>query len=258
MTIEFLKSDYEKVSYLLNLLVAHATGQPANSVEYEALRRDLVTNPRLADSLPSWVRTHRDLGSFWGFIQPKFSKYAERRAYLSEQFTPLLDELEFEGLPSNQKPARKSAVARNKRKVFVVHGHDNEVKLEVARFLEQLSIEPIILHEQASAGMTIIEKIECYSNDADFALVLYTPCDRGHGALETKVPARNRARQNVVFEHGYLMSKFGRENVCALVKGDIEIPNDTSGVVYVDLDVGGAWRLEVRRELKAAGYAVSL
>jgi len=27
-----------------------------------------------------------------------------------------------------------------------------------------------------------------------------------------------RARQNVVFEHGYLMGKIGRKNVCALVK----------------------------------------
>jgi predicted nucleotide-binding protein len=263
MSIEFLKTDFEKVSYMLNVLVAHATGQPADTAEYEALRRDLLNNPRLADALPSWVRTHRDLGSFWGFIQPKFSKYAERRTYLSEQFTPLLDELEFDDSAA-QKPLSKPKssprppVARNKRKVFIVHGHDNGAKQEVARFLEQLELEPIILHEQASAGMTIIEKIEHYSNDADFALVLYTPCDRGRGALETNVPARNRARQNVVFEHGYLMAKFGRENVCALVKGAIEIPNDTSGVVYVDLDAGGAWKLEVAKELKAAGYAVSL
>ena len=263
MTIEFLKSDFDKVSYFLNLLVAHATGQPADSVEYETLRRDLLTNPRLADALPSWVRTHRDLGSFWGFIQPKFAKYAERRTYLSEQFTPLLDELEFDHLSPTEKPSGKlkpknsTAVARNKRKVFIVHGHDNEAKHEVARFLEQLSIEPIILHEQASAGKTIIEKIEHYSNDADFALVLYTPCDRGRGALETTIPAKNRARQNVVFEHGYLMAKFGRENVCALVKGEIEIPNDTSGVVFVGLDVAGAWKLEIIKELKAAGYSIS-
>jgi predicted nucleotide-binding protein len=54
------------------------------------------------------------------------------------------------------------------------------------------------------------------------------------------------------------MAKFGRENVCALVKGDIELPNDTSGVVYVALDPSGAWRLEVVKELKAAGYSVNL
>ena len=45
-----------------------------------------------------------------------------------------------------------------------------------------------------------------------------------------------RARQNVVFEHGYLIAKLGRKNVCALVRDNIEVPNDISGIVYVPLD----------------------
>jgi predicted nucleotide-binding protein len=194
---------------------------------------------------------------------PKFKSYAERRTYLSEQFTPLLDALEFDNLQSLQhttslrRRQRDTSVTRNKRKVFVVHGRNNEVKQEVSRFIESKEIEAIILHEQASAGMTIIEKIEHYSNDADFALVLYTACDHGRGVHETKIQPKNRARQNVVFEHGYLMAKLGRENVCALVQGEIETPNDISGVVYVSLDPTGAWKLEVLKELKACGYNVS-
>jgi predicted nucleotide-binding protein len=105
--------------------------------------------------------------------------------------------------------------------------------------------------------MTIIEKIEHYSNDADFALILYTPCDHGRGVHESKMHPKNRARQNVVFEHGYLMAKLGRENVCALVKGDIETPNDISGVVYVGLDPAGGWKIEVSKELKACGYKIN-
>lgn len=262
MSIQFLKTDFEKVSYLLNLLVAHATGNTAESTEYEELRRQLLSNPEIAEVLPSWIRTHRNLDSFWGFIQPKFKSYAERRTYLSEQFTPLLDALEADNLRSSKSATSNlrrqggTVVARNKRKVFIVHGRNNEVKQEVSRFIEQQGLEAIILHEQASAGMTIIEKIEHYSNDADFALVLYTACDHGRGAQDTKVPPRNRARQNVVFEHGYLMAKLGRENVCALVQGDIETPNDISGVVYVALDPGGCWKTEVLRELNACGYAV--
>jgi predicted nucleotide-binding protein len=104
--------------------------------------------------------------------------------------------------------------------------------------------------------MTIIEKIERYSNDADFALVLYTPCDLGRGAHESN-PPNKRARQNVVFEHGYLMAKLGRENVCALVKSNLEKPNDISGVVYVDLDQAGAWKIEVSKELRACGYQLN-
>ena len=105
--------------------------------------------------------------------------------------------------------------------------------------------------------MTIIEKIERYTNDADFALVLYTPCDQGRGYHEKQESPKDRARQNVVFEHGYLMAKLGRENVCALVKGVIETPNDINGVVYAPLDQSGAWKVEVVKELRACGYRIS-
>jgi len=141
-------------------------------------------------------------------------------------------------------------------KVFIVHGHDNETKQEVARFIESIGLEAIILHEQASRSMTIIEKIEHYTNEVDFAIILYTPCDKGRGAKETNIPARDRARQNVVFEHGYLMARIGRKNVFALVKDEIETPSDISGVVYTPLDSSGGWKLELVKELKVCGYKV--
>jgi len=265
LSIEFLENDFDRVSYLVNLLTARATGLAAENSEFEILRKELLKNQSIAPVLPNWLRQHRNLDSFWGFIQPKFSSYAERRTYISEQFTSLLDSLEFGQpiqvphsnpllVPSIQQPV---PVIRNKRKVFIVHGHDNEAKQEVSRFIEQLGLEAIILHEKANAGMTVIEKIEHYSNDADFALVLYTACDHGRGVTETKTHPRNRARQNVVFEHGYLMAKLGRENVCALVKGDIETPNDISGVVYVSLDENTAWKSSVAKELVECGYKIN-
>jgi hypothetical protein len=264
MSIQFLQNDFDKVSYLANLLTARSTGLSADSSEYEILRNQLLQNAKLEQLLPQWLRQHRNLDSFWGFIKQKYPTYAERRTYLSEQFTPALDMLEFG--PSTQPIAPldingssapiPEPVARNKRKVFIVHGMDNEAKLEITRFIENLGLVAIILHEQASSGMTIIEKIEHYSNDADFALILYTPCDLGRGVHQPNVRPKNRARQNVVFEHGYLMAKLGRENVCSLVKGEIETPNDISGVVYVSLDKAGAWKIEVIKELRACGYAI--
>jgi hypothetical protein len=273
MSIEFLRTPFEKANYLATLLSSHASGGNADTNEYSALRQALLSMSDIEHFVPSFVRLNRDLTSFWHFIQPKFKSYKERRTFISEQFTPLLDFLEFGQQKGSHapKPVPKPVlnipknfagggaiepVARNKRKVFIVHGRDNEAKQEVARFLSNLGLEPIILHEQASSGMTIIEKIERYTNDADFALVLYTPCDHGRGVHDTKVAPRSRARQNVVFEHGYLMAKLGRENVCALVKGDIETPNDISGVVYVSLDGFGGWKNEVAKELKACGYVI--
>ncbi|MCO1621318.1 TIR domain-containing protein [Pseudomonas putida] len=291
MSLHFLETRFDKVSYLQNLLIAHATGKPADSGEYQQLRHELLSDNEIASHLPSWLKLHRDLESFWGFIQPKFGTYAERRTYISQQFTPLLDALEQKSsgpllheavaakaaafrMPAPPPPSlfprtipyteasvpvtvNNTVVARNKRNVFIVHGRDNEAKLDVSRFIESIGLRAIILHEQANAGMTIIEKIEHYAGEADFALVLYTPCDQGRGHHEKKMPPKDRARQNVVFEHGYLMAKLGRENVCALVKGTIETPNDVSGVVYVSLDQSGAWQKEIVKELRACGYTIN-
>jgi predicted nucleotide-binding protein len=142
------------------------------------------------------------------------------------------------------------------KEIFIVHGMDNEAKIEVARFLEKLQLKPIILHEQVNAGKTIIEKIESYSNVA-FGIVLYTPCDKCYAKEENAKPL-NRARQNVVFEHGYLIGKIGRDNVCALMKGDVEPPNDISGVVYTIMDKEGSWRMKIAQEIKNAGLDIDL
>lgn len=147
-------------------------------------------------------------------------------------------------------------VKDNKKDIFIVHGHDDLAKSEVARFIEQINFKPIILHEQASEGTTIIEKIEKYS-DVGFGIVLYTACDVG-AKNSDKDNLNNRARQNVVFEHGFLNGKLGRKNVCAFVKGDIETPNDISGIVYVPLDTHGAWKIALAKELRASGYDVDM
>lgn len=258
MSAQSLTTEFEKVSYFQSLLISRATGKFAEDKEYESLRQELLSIPHIASMLPAWIRTSRTLDSFWEFIKARYETYAERRSYLYAQFTPILDALEFGGSTSPTLAATNNVplVARNKRKVFIVHGRDNETKQEVARFIEGVGLQSIILHEQASSGMTIIEKIERYASEADFALVLYTPCDLGRGAHERNVPASNRARQNVVFEHGYLMAKLGRKNVCALVKGELETPNDISGVVYVGFDASGAWKMEVAKELRACGYEI--
>lgn len=144
----------------------------------------------------------------------------------------------------------------SKEEVFIVHGHDELALTKTARFIEKLGLKSIILHEQSTSGKTIIEKIEEYSN-VGFGIVLYTPCDVG-AVKSKKEKLNNRARQNVIFEHGYLIGKIGRKNVCALVKGEIELPNDISGVVYVKMDEDDAWNLRVAKELKSSGYVIDM
>lgn len=158
---------------------------------------------------------------------------------------------------SQEESAMTQGVAQQKQKVFIVHGHDNAAKQEMARTLENAGFEAIILHEQADTGLTIIEKIERYT-DVNYAVVLYTECDLGRSKKDPVENEKNRARQNVVFEHGYLIGKLGRDHVSALVKGDVETPGDISGVVYTKMDEDGAWKMALARNMKAVGLNVDM
>ena len=141
------------------------------------------------------------------------------------------------------------------KKVFVVHGRDNEARERVARFLEQLELTPVILAEQSNQGRTIIEKFERHAQAA-FAVVLLTPDDVG--ALESdKNNLGPRARQNVIFELGFFIGRLGRERVCALTNGEMQIPSDYAGVVYIPLDDADGWKIKLGKELKSAGLDIN-
>ena len=157
---------------------------------------------------------------------------------------------DIEAKPATQENDSETDFTR----VFIVHGHDEGTKERTARFIEKLGLQAVILQERASKGKTIIEKIEEYSN-VGFAIVLYTPDDLGNVKSKAEDGSLNgRARQNVVFEHGYLMAKVGRNRVMSLVSGDIELPSDISGIVYIsDED----WQISIAKEMKAAGYAIN-
>lgn len=160
-------------------------------------------------------------------------------------------------LKSEEKDGGMKNIKSANKKVFIVHGHDNEAKQETARTLEKAGYEAIILHEQANIGNTIMEKLERCTN-VGYAIVLYTECDLGR-AKESKVDEeRYRARQNVVYEHGYLIGKLGRERVFALVKGDVETPGDISGVVYTSMDSAGAWKISLAKDMRAAGLEIDM
>ncbi|MFC7514360.1 TIR domain-containing protein [Herbaspirillum sp. GCM10030257] len=153
----------------------------------------------------------------------------------------------------NQGNVEPKLVKPKSNNVFIVHGHDGEARESVARFLESLGLKAIILHEQANRGRTVIEKVEANS-DVGFAVVLLTPDDVGRAKGDAELEPR--ARQNVLLELGYFIGKLGRENVCALKRGTVEIPSDFAGVVWETMDSGTGWKQALGRELEAAGYSI--
>lgn len=176
----------------------------------------------------------------------KFEEHHYQPSYI-ENMIGVLDAYLQYGVNSKEDNNR---ITIDLNKIFIVHGHDEAVNQEVARTIEKLGLEAIILREQPNSGQTIIEKFESYANKVNFAVILLTADD--------KMPETDtfRARQNVIFEMGYFMGALGRSNVMCLLQDKVEKPGDIDGVVYTPIDVAGVWKFSLVKELKASGYIV--
>lgn len=141
--------------------------------------------------------------------------------------------------------------------IFIVHGHDDAAKLAVHGFLREVtSLEVVILHDEPSMGRTVIEKVEQVGARNGFAVAILTADDEGRARGTTEL--NPRGRQNVVFEFGFFVGLLGRSHTVVLYEEGVERPSDLEGLVYIPYDSGGAWKIQLARELKAAGVNVDL
>lgn len=234
-----------------------------NDFNYEFLRRAFTTE--------EYAQTYRSTYAPIGIAfqpkspQEKLQDELERITVKVGSLVSLVERLDLidEGpdavaanRPSISEPLATGPVNIDNKKVFLVHGQDEEAKAVVARFITGCNLTPIILHEQPNGGRTIIEKFEREA-DVGFAVIILTPDDVGglrDGDTLTSVQLNTRARQNVVLELGYFAGRLGRGRVAALKKGDLEMPSDIAGVVWTALDAADAWKMSLARELKSAGF----
>jgi predicted nucleotide-binding protein len=164
------------------------------------------------------------------------------------------------------------------KNVFIVHGTDYNPANELKAILEEIGLNPIILHEQPSGSRTIIEKLEEYSEDIGFAFILLTPDDALVPSVRTSIVNEKqgtvspifitpslkpifRARQNVILEFGYFIARIGRKRVCCLYKENIELPfdkpSDMQGIAYIPFKESVKEAINaIIKELKAAGYDI--
>jgi predicted nucleotide-binding protein len=145
-------------------------------------------------------------------------------------------------------------VSLNTRKgnlAFIIHGHNDKLKMETQLLMSRAGINAIVLHEQADMGRTIIDKLIEEGKEANYAIGLLTPDD----VLDN---GDTRARQNVIFELGYFIGKLGKERVRLIVDGDIEIPSDLQGVIYGKKDESGSWKIKLIKEMMAVGIFADL
>jgi len=234
---------------------------------------DNAHNEYAARAINSFPRMTRDREAIMqGRILPAHTYYeavavqASKQAEAVRQFwrsaERLLKQLQSQmsGIPTPAiLPASKAethATSEREKTAFLVHGRAEGAQQTVARFLEKLELNVIILSEQPNKGRTIIEKFEQHSN-VGFAVALLTPDDVG-GLAEDPGNLNPRARQNVILELGYFIGKLGRASVCALYVDGVELPSDLHGIGYVSFDAVGGWKLKLATEMRASGMKVDL
>jgi predicted nucleotide-binding protein len=178
---------------------------------------------------------------------------ARNIALLEQAIDALKERFAEAGTSSNSDQQVAVDKTARSRKVFIVHGHDEGPRESVARFVEKLDFEVIILHERPNKGRTIIAKFREEAAGVGFAVVLMTPDDIGKAKEDAEL--KSRARQNVIFELGFFIGALRPERVAALVKGDIDLPTDYEGVVYISMD-SEDWRTKLAKELQAAHYDI--
>lgn len=254
------KTDLTKEQLISRFIEPYEQGMPivinGKTVQPEDLERISISeSERTIESFIAQIRAEHQSSSVMFLGGPSYTHQAIGQAKdVTDDFVE--GAIGYKKALMTSKSTNGATKDSDPTRIFIVHGHDESAQNKAARFVEKLGFEAIILHEKASSGRTIIEKIEHYSNVA-FAIVLYTPDDVGN--VKTEAENLNvRARQNVVFEHGYLVGKLGRENVTALVDGSLELPNDISGVVYIRLDEASAWQLQLAKEMKQSGYDIDM
>ena len=185
-----------------------------------------------------------------GLQRENYASGLEKAKAMLESMIEEIQEYWEDENQASMAPISQDDGSRNTNEIFIIHGRDRGTRETIARFLGDLGRKPVILDEQSSQGRTIIEKFEQHAQ-VGFAIALLTPDDVGAHQEDAR-NLKPRARQNVIFEFGYFIGRLGRNRVCALTKGDVEIPSDYNGVVYIPLDDAGGWRMRLVKELQSA------
>lgn len=153
----------------------------------------------------------------------------------------------------------KSAGLGRRAKIFLVHGHDHDALDELELVLRRLGLEPFILQNESSGGLTIIEALEQHIyGESSFGIVLLTPDDYGFAKRDGEAARRPRARQNAILEMGMVMAALGRGRVVILRKGALEVPSDAGGIIYLEFnDHVREIASQLAMRLQDAGFDIS-
>ncbi|WP_009632318.1 abortive infection family protein [Synechocystis sp. PCC 7509] len=153
----------ERLQQLQDILISRATGGDTGDEDYKKLRIEFLRDSAVKDHLPQFVINHNELSKFWGFIQPKFKTYKERRVFIWDEFASLIAFLEQNIVEAQPADDNISAILVNFdaehvhiawQKALERRNKDPEAAITMARTL----IESVCKHILDEAGIPHTDK----------------------------------------------------------------------------------------------------
>ena len=230
----------------------------------------LINGAGFRDLSPGLVRYQAVVVGTGADIAPTANMIAERlfgierERALSDDASLRVEQLADDIAADRRRPVPKTPAAD--RRIFMVHGHDRQLRDEVREFLRTLGLEPVILSEADADARTIVEKFETLAAQAAFAVIVMSADDLGAARRQYEQSPeagvntlKYRARENVILELGFFYGRLGWENVF-VVQGatprawpDFERPSDLAGVEFFTVGGERDWKAGLAERLTRAG-----
>lgn len=267
MAQQYIDEQIGRGSQLLDMGIGNsgeleeARAERRSWVEYvDTLLKRMFSSSQFADEFSGRTGVSAGSISLSPSLGQQVADYRKTVREYTRRLRSIRDRLEFFNISEQTSP--KEEIQNEKgspqtRRVFIVHGHDTGAREGVARFIDRLGLESVILHERVNQGASLLEKVLREATTAEYAVILLTPDDLGAkvGEPDKLLP---RARQNVILELGLFIGMLGPDRVCALKAADVEVPSDYAGIVYVPYDDSEAWKLQLGAELQAVWSDIDL
>lgn len=112
--------------------------------------------------------------------------------------------------------------------IFISHGHHPEIREKVEDFIECLELNPVVVMDSASDGLSVDDKVDKYIKNCAASIILYTPDDELKDG--TLLP-----RQNVIHETG-ILQRLMPDKIIYLKEKSVKLPTNITPKVYVPFD----------------------
>ena len=134
--------------------------------------------------------------------------------------------------------------------IFISHGHHPEIRAKVVDFIESLELNPIVVMESASEGLSVDDKVEKFIKKCSASIILYTPDDElKDGAF---LP-----RPNVIHETGILQREMP-DKIIYVKEKSVKLPTNLTPKVYVSFEKDNLTDcfIQIIKELKSFGIYI--